>query len=566
MFVHKNSQSQVATTSSALTRSEYVKPRQNESKDSPPVSIGEGSSEQGGSFNSEEVSFTSYSSFTVKPKSIKPMDLRSLQSYSVLTTPEKKRFSNLNVSTLVSPVTSLFNLERKVEGSKHSEVDTIRGPRYDAIGVHHGMPAKTEPELASRKSTSLPRPSLDALLESFHEQGYDYAGAHEQSSEVREEEEDDTQMELLASALSAAEGFHILGLNEFKLLSQDYLEHTISMETLKTKLEQELKFREGATSMVTVQTDKKMLEQAQEELASSERKVNQFSSELWRVSQSANLLERRCMQHVAGVLASSIRQGTARRIVQPSSSKQTPEVSLDGLSMMSTQLNEMSNQLSSFVKSQTTMKLSQQTEAEIENAKLRESLKQASLERDQYKKELEDLKLKNRQYQVSNQDLPALGEEEKDQMIHRLRQTVDECLHDISQLSDEKAEILTNLKYLYHRLPDVSLSRESSVSSKLSSNSEFDGKKFTDRIDKLVQENHRLMDRVVKLQHKSQFAKVDRRGALSPKDRPHGFYSNKSSSNPRIWLEQSSSDEEDSLYDQEESITSLGASLQNQTL
>ncbi|KAK9765512.1 hypothetical protein K7432_006099 [Basidiobolus ranarum] len=596
MFVHKNSQTQTSTPS-ALTRSDYVKTRHHDPKESSPISVGEGNSEQSLTSNTDDVCFTSYSSFTVKPKSIKPMDLRALQACSLPHTPEKKLFSHLNVSTLVSPVASLFNTERKMEGSKHSEVNTIRGPRYDTMVIHEGdTSTREESNLLSRKSTDFPRPSIDAILESFHSHSHNNEMNHEMNHEMTDEEIHETHEEhydQILEALSDTEQFRILNLTEYRLLKQDYVEHSIAIENLRSKLEQEMKFREGASAMVSVQTDKKLLEQAKEELSSSERKVNQLSSELWRVSQTANLLERKCLEHVAGVLARSIRQESMDSLSVPASapapappkiqvqSNSTADVSINDISDMCTQLNNMSYQLNAFVKAQIDNRSVNHSNSNMSSdlttdsrptptsndqdprvpelmkqiEKLQEELRQSKAEKLNSTEPIH----RGRKKRVAKQHLPMPGleEEGKDQTINQLSQRVNEGLLDISQLNEEKQELLSSLNLIYHRVPDLSLSRDSSISSKASEDNGFDIKKFGQRIDILIQENHRLLDRVVKLQHQNQYAKLN-------KDNLQGTYSSGNTSF-HSWIEDSSSDDGDSLK-KPSSMNYLGASLQNQSL
>ncbi|KAK9764050.1 hypothetical protein K7432_008795 [Basidiobolus ranarum] len=615
MFVHKNSQQ---THSPGLGRSEYVKPRQHESK-SAATSTGPTNNGQGQSTNSEDICFTSYSSFTVKPKSIKPMDLRDLQIYSLPTTPEKKRFSNLSVSTLVSPMASLFNLDKKSEGSKSPEFYTVCGARYDTMDTSEHQLVGEESDPFLKKSTEFPKPSIDSILEGF----YIHDGkANAREMDGKSLQRSNERLEMISSVLFDTKDFNALNLDEYRLLKQEYLEYNVSIEALKTKLQHEIKIRDGASSMVNAQTDRKLMEQAQEQLSNSERRVDQLSSELWRVTQIVAHLQRTFLEHIGAVLAESIRQRTDApvasvlasrpREAQLSRSQSVEDVSINDISDLSTQLTNISYKLEAFVKSHSEArplhgdldvysgsgpvpefpktspdsslgdKDQRIQELTMQVARLQEELKETKemytnpvksshpieetvkeSPKQQMPQEKRGFRRQaKKRHSIITQDLNTFDEEDKDQMIYKLRLKVEEYSTCISQLNEEKAELLSSLRLLYLHVPDLSLSRDSSISSKEESG--IDVEKLGRRIDQLIQENHKLLDRVVNLQHKNQRLRKDRSETISRKDGLHGIYQS-GNLDSNLWLEESSSDEKSSTSLSEKGpFNSLGMTLQNQ--
>ncbi|ORX95112.1 hypothetical protein K493DRAFT_315157 [Basidiobolus meristosporus CBS 931.73] len=562
MVVHKNSQQ--AGTSPALSRSEYVKPRSQDAQKSQPLNRDRPT-------NSEDICFTSYSSFTVKPKSINPLDLRDLQTYSTASSPEKKRFSSLTVSNLVNPMASLFHFDKASDEPKSPEDHTVGGARYDTLNTSENLPGRIDTSPSANQSLDAPRPSIDSLLEDFY---VNSSRLEARDTTKNPQSPSNERTELLSSVLSDTRDFNALSWSEYLQLKQECLASNRAIDTLKARLHQETKIRDGASSMVNAQTDKKMVEQAQEQLLTSERKINQLSSELWRMTQKVNRLQRSFLEHIGAVLAESIHLGTgmpatpALTMESPSSLSQSiTDMSLIDISDISSQLSSLSGKLDAFVKSHMSdrsldrgqhdsVRLGigyQNTMAAHSNANLLfspmfEDTKQQPLsqtEHQQTKAIPEPTSPAERKAQGSDElqrlfdrvmservdgppvsptptaDAPLLCEDDKNLLIEKLQDQVEEYLSRITQLDAEKAALLSSLEHLYHQIPDLALSRENSVSSHESG---FDMMKLGRRIDKVIQENHRLSDRVVNLQHKNQRLKKDQYETISRKSGLHGVY------------------------------------------
>lgn len=130
---------------------------------------------------------------------------------------------------------------------------------------------------------------------------------HKRSSS-RLNNRDELLLSLLASdAVVDSREFEILGFEEVDELKK---EHQILMSRLgamEKKLTLETKIRDAAVSLSKVnQSNKKMSKQTEEQLESANRRVDIAQKELWRVSERANEIHKRLLEHRAGVLSYSV--------------------------------------------------------------------------------------------------------------------------------------------------------------------------------------------------------------------------------------------------------------------
>ncbi|KAK0206871.1 Up-regulated during septation-domain-containing protein [Desarmillaria ectypa] len=120
---------------------------------------------------------------------------------------------------------------------------------------------------------------------------------------------DELLLSLLASdAVVDSREFEILSFEEVDELKK---EHQILMSRLgatEKKLTLETKIRDAAVSLSKVnQSNKKMSKQTEEQLESANRRVDIAQKELWRVSERVNEINKRLLEHRAGVLSYSVR-------------------------------------------------------------------------------------------------------------------------------------------------------------------------------------------------------------------------------------------------------------------
>jgi chromosome segregation ATPase len=78
---------------------------------------------------------------------------------------------------------------------------------------------------------------------------------------------------------------------------------------LTSKLSLESKIREAASSLARLHaSNKRLSRQATDHLATANRKVDQVATELWKLTQRAGEVQRKLLQHMAGVLSLGIRK------------------------------------------------------------------------------------------------------------------------------------------------------------------------------------------------------------------------------------------------------------------
>lgn len=92
-------------------------------------------------------------------------------------------------------------------------------------------------------------------------------------------------------------------------ITQDHINLTTRVANLTTRLSLESKIREAAHSLTRLHaTNKRLIKQANEELSTANRKVDQVATELWKLTQRGSEVQKRLLQHMAGVLGMGIRK------------------------------------------------------------------------------------------------------------------------------------------------------------------------------------------------------------------------------------------------------------------
>lgn len=120
---------------------------------------------------------------------------------------------------------------------------------------------------------------------------------------------DELLLSLLASdAVVDSREFEILGFEEVDELKKEHQVLMSRLGAMEKKLTLETKIRDAAVSLSKVnQSNKKMSKQTEEQLESANRRVDIAQKELWRVSERVNEINKRLLEHRAGVLSYSVR-------------------------------------------------------------------------------------------------------------------------------------------------------------------------------------------------------------------------------------------------------------------
>ncbi|TFK43828.1 Up-regulated during septation-domain-containing protein [Crucibulum laeve] len=120
---------------------------------------------------------------------------------------------------------------------------------------------------------------------------------------------DELLMSLLASeAVVESRDFQILSSEEVEELKKEHQVLQSRLGAMSKKVSLETKIRDAAVSLSKVNAShKKVSKQTEEQLEAANRRVEAAQKELWRVSERANEVHKKLMEHRAGVLSLSVR-------------------------------------------------------------------------------------------------------------------------------------------------------------------------------------------------------------------------------------------------------------------
>ncbi|KAI0355361.1 hypothetical protein OH77DRAFT_1424841 [Trametes cingulata] len=120
---------------------------------------------------------------------------------------------------------------------------------------------------------------------------------------------DDLLISLLASeAIVDSRGCEVLSAEEVEELKKEYTVLSSRLVALNKKLTLETKIRDAAVSLSKANASyKNVSKQSAEQLENANRKVELAQKELWRVQERASEINRRLLEHRAGVLSYSLR-------------------------------------------------------------------------------------------------------------------------------------------------------------------------------------------------------------------------------------------------------------------
>ncbi|EGO02115.1 hypothetical protein SERLA73DRAFT_48805 [Serpula lacrymans var. lacrymans S7.3] len=150
---------------------------------------------------------------------------------------------------------------------------------------------------------------------------------------------DELIMGLLASeAVVDSRECEILSAEEVEDLKKEHHILTIRLTAMQKKLNLETKIRDAALSLSRANSaHKKVSKQTEEQLEASERKVEIAQKELWRVSERAGDLQRKLLEHRAGVLSFSVRN--MEKKLQPGNNVTDTDTSRMGTPSRSSQIS-----------------------------------------------------------------------------------------------------------------------------------------------------------------------------------------------------------------------------------
>ncbi|KAG2013231.1 hypothetical protein CC2G_010164 [Coprinopsis cinerea AmutBmut pab1-1] len=120
---------------------------------------------------------------------------------------------------------------------------------------------------------------------------------------------DELLMSLMASeAVVDSREYQILGTEEVEELKKEHAVLSSRVVAMTKKLALETKIRDAAVSLSKVNSaHKKVSKQTEEQLEAANRRVDTAQRELWRVSERANDVQKRLLEHRAAVLSFSVR-------------------------------------------------------------------------------------------------------------------------------------------------------------------------------------------------------------------------------------------------------------------
>ncbi|ORX95116.1 hypothetical protein K493DRAFT_26493 [Basidiobolus meristosporus CBS 931.73] len=111
-----------------------------------------------------------------------------------------------------------------------------------------------------------------------------------------------------------------------------------------------MRMRDGAATLVRAQSDKKLARKARDQFENSERRVGQLSSEIWRLSQSANYIHQKLLEHTAATLGKGYHQGDVFSDLEFVGNRNS-QLGDDAISTLKTQLAAMSSKLDAIIDS-----------------------------------------------------------------------------------------------------------------------------------------------------------------------------------------------------------------------
>ncbi|CAG8448757.1 7438_t:CDS:2 [Ambispora gerdemannii] len=201
---------------------------------------------------------------------------------------------------------------------------------------------------------------------------------------------DDLLVQLLISqAIVDSKDFAILNLEDVEELKKEHSLLTNRMNALANKLALESKIREAASSLARLHaSNKRLSRQAGDHLSQANRKVDQVTTELWKLSQRASEVERKLFHHMSGVLSLGIKKLEEKQTQSPQQQQMFMDPGRNGIENLYNEIMGMENMTSD---NELTNKVTN-LESSLQNA--HQTLADARMSIRRKDKEIEELKSK----------------------------------------------------------------------------------------------------------------------------------------------------------------------------
>ncbi|CAG8486021.1 12790_t:CDS:2 [Acaulospora morrowiae] len=223
--------------------------------------------------------------------------------------------STIQITNSIQPSTDAVSLNSSYEYESSSEKKY-----YDETEIGYKMISSSSTELPSTGNKTSPSispknsfPSLsftNDLLASSEAMLTSVTSPRSLSETSFLDTADEMLMQLLISqAIIDSRDFTVLSLEEVEELKKDHTLLTTRISALTSKLALESKIREAASSLARLHSSNKRLSrQANDHLSQANKKVDQVATELWKLTQRAGEIQRKLLQHMAGVLSAGFRK------------------------------------------------------------------------------------------------------------------------------------------------------------------------------------------------------------------------------------------------------------------
>ncbi|KAG9296867.1 hypothetical protein G9A89_006822 [Geosiphon pyriformis] len=193
---------------------------------------------------------------------------------------------------------------------------------------------------------------------------------------------------LISQAMIDSQDYEILSLEDVEELKKEHALLTNRMGALTSKLALESKIREAANSLARLHvSNKRVSRQATDHLSQANRKVDQLATELWKLDQRANDIQRRLLSHMSAVLTLGIRKLEEKQTQPPI---QVPLILDNGYSG----IDNLYNEIMGVDKSANAELVNKVANLETSLQNVHHTLAEARVSIKRKEKEIEELKLK----------------------------------------------------------------------------------------------------------------------------------------------------------------------------
>ncbi|KAJ2960352.1 hypothetical protein NQZ79_g4351 [Umbelopsis isabellina] len=260
----------------------------------------------------------------------KPRPLTSSRSQLSPTRTTFPMSNPMRSNTLNRPGPGTLNAQRTSENSSASQIGfsyatVIEPSSGNNSNIRVASPTYGSPSYSDERST---RTSLDLrdrpqppIQQQSSRSSLDIPPLWKSMREtvIREEErprppsmdstEDYLVQLLVQQSVIDAKDFEVLTLEQVEELKKDHISLSSRIANVTTRLALESKMREAAQSLTHLHSsNRKMAQQAQNQLAAANRQVDHVASELFKLTQSGSNVQRKLLEHMAGALSVGVKR------------------------------------------------------------------------------------------------------------------------------------------------------------------------------------------------------------------------------------------------------------------